>query len=189
MSNNNAHCWVSEQKLPGTRYDVYLSDEIVHPNMYRELLDVLRTAGAEDEVHIHLNTPGGYMYTAVQIMQHMANCHATIIGHLDGVCHSAGTFIFLCCDGWTVSGLGSMLVHNASAGFVGKLGETLEHARATEEWCERIAEIVYSNFLTKKELKKLKDDKDFWLKPEDIMKRLKNFHEARDEIVEELKGN
>lgn len=51
-----------------------------------------------NEIHIRLNTPGGNVFDSMSIVGAIKSSDATIHGHNDGMCMSAGFHTFLSCD-------------------------------------------------------------------------------------------
>lgn len=172
-----------------TEYHFDLIGYVEEEEYYTNLLHVLRTANPQDVIHIHISSPGGYVSTMTQILHNMDMCQAEVIGHLEGQCHSAATFIFLGCDNWVINPDAILLFHSISGGSWGEAHKMIAGALATNEWGQRLAERYYYPFLSKKEIKKLTEGKDFWMFGDEVSKRLKEnlipFREEQEKAQEE----
>lgn len=157
-----------------TEYRFNLVGYVEEEEYYSELLHVLRVATPSDVIHLHISSPGGYVSTMTQILHNMEVCQAEIVGHLEGICHSAATFIFLGCDNWVINPDAMLLFHAISSGTFGESHKMVADAEATHEWGKRLAKRYYSPFLTKKEIKKLINGKDFWMFGDEVLERLQN---------------
>ena len=101
-------------------HNVYLLDEIKTPNQYYKTFNILRQADTFDIIHIHLNTPGGYLDTAIQFVNAIRKCKGRVITEIQAECHSAGTFIFLAGHKHIVPNNCLMMFHNYSGYQYGK---------------------------------------------------------------------
>jgi ATP-dependent protease ClpP protease subunit len=169
----NNYCKIQPTDLTTKRYDVYLNYLISNPHHYFEFLEILRSAGEEDEIHIHLNNNGGYVDTAMQIINSMRESKAKIVTCLEGACHSAASLILLNGDEIKVSEHGSMLCHYYSGGVRGKGSEIESQVEFDKDYYKSFFRKVYANFLTKKEIEELVGGKDFWFSSEDVLKRIR----------------
>ncbi|WLW41291.1 hypothetical protein LPEKDOOE_00206 [Salmonella phage KKP 3953] len=65
-------------------YTFFFDEELGSPDEYRDLSMILMQAGEDDEINLMINGPGGYVDTAAQLSNLIANCRGTVIGHLLG---------------------------------------------------------------------------------------------------------
>ena len=49
-------------------FDFYLSGEIKEARDYQDWTQIMRTATENDAIVIHINSPGGEMFSAIQLM-------------------------------------------------------------------------------------------------------------------------
>lgn len=154
-------------------YDIYLNDEIKNPKEYVELLNILKIATKEDKVNIFLNNNGGYLDTAIQIVNSIENCKSKVTTIINGACHSAASIIFLAGHKKVVEKSSYMLCHYYSNGIFGKGNELIENAKFSDKHFKNFFRRIYTNFLTKSELSKMFKGEDFWLDDEEIKKRIK----------------
>lgn len=170
----NDFCKIQPTNVITMRYDIYLNYVIDKPHYYFEFLELLRSANTEDEIFIHLNNNGGYVDTAMQIINSMKESDAHIITCLEGACHSAASLIFLCGDTVKVSEFGSMLCHYYSGGAIGKGHEIEAQVIFDKEYYKKFFQKIYDKFLTTEEIKQLLHGEDKWLDSKEILKRIKN---------------
>jgi ATP-dependent protease ClpP protease subunit len=152
-----------------TMHHLHINGEISHkPEVYQDHIQIFRQAKRGDEISIHLNTPGGSMYTTLQYINAMRQSEATITAHIEGICMSAGTFIFLAADKWLVHKDSLSMFHTYSAGYYGKGDEPLGHHEAVKKVCHSLMDDLYTGFLTEEELERVKNSRDdlFFTGPE-----------------------
>lgn len=162
-------------------YTVTLDSDVGDPDNHRDLLNVLYTAKQNDIVNIMINSHGGYLHTAIQVVDAIKRCEAAVIGHLVGVGYSAGSMIFLACDGWSVSPLASFMAHTESSGSIGKAPDRFAAADFQKKFNKKLLNEVYQGFLTQEEIEEVHSGKDFWFDSEEILDRLENLEKFREE--------
>jgi ATP-dependent protease ClpP protease subunit len=161
-----------QPKPIGHLYTLYLTGEISSPEDYVEWYEIIRNASETDIIKIHINSPGGDLFTAIQLMRVMAECEAKIITSVEGACMSAATMIFLCGHGFEISEHSMFMFHNYSGGTIGKGGEMYDNIMYERNWSDKFMRSVYNNFLTDIEIKSMLENKDIWMEPEEVFKRL-----------------
>lgn len=164
-------------------HEFYLSGEINKPEEYIDWFDIIRNATKHDVVNIHINSMGGNLFTAIQFLRVLGECEGTVICSVEGACMSAATMIFLCADGFEVSGHSMFMFHNYSGGTIGKGGEMYDNIVHERKWSENLLREIYSDFLTEDEIQSILNNKDIWMEGDEVIKRL----EARKEKVNEEK--
>lgn len=154
-------------------HHIYLSEGIDDPEKYVEMIHRIKNANQGEVIYIYLNTPGGRLDTAIQIINAMRVSQAKIVTVVEAEAHSAGTMIFLCGDEFIVHDNCSMMFHNFSGGSRGKGNEMKLQIDATVRWFNKLAKDIYYPFLTHDEIDNMIDGKDIWMESEEIRKRLK----------------
>lgn len=156
-----------------TQSHFYISQALDESQKYDTMLHTLNQASKHDEITIHINCPGGYCCTGVQIANAIRQCRGTVTTIVEGIAHSMATIIFLAGHIRKIQPNSSMLFHNYSTVDYGKGAELVASVTATKKWLDGMMDDYYKGFLTKKEITQLKDDKDVWLNTKDVRKRLK----------------
>mgnify|MGYP001594907592 CR=1 FL=1 len=164
--------------------DIYLSGAVTAPKDYIEEFQTLSVATADDEVFLKINGPGGRIDAAIQWLAAIRNTKAKVTGVIEGMCHSAYTYLFLACDEWIVNPHCLMMIHNYSGGAGGKGKEILEQAHANNDLIEELMGTVYQHFLTKDEIDRVNLNQDIWLTTEEIYDRLGKVVEYRTALYE-----
>jgi ATP-dependent protease ClpP protease subunit len=157
----------------GHLHTFYLSGLISKADDYIEWFEIIRNATEADIIKIHINSPGGDLFTAIQFMRVMGESQANIIASIEGACMSAATMIFLSAKGFEISEHSMFMFHNYSGGMMGKGGEMYDNIIYERKWSEKILRGVYSDFLTEDEIKSILDNKDIWMDGEEVVDRLK----------------
>lgn len=181
MSNNNKNSLFDlddgakrDPKPVGHIHTFYLSGEITDAKDYIEWFETIRNAGETDAIKIHINSPGGNLFTAIQFMRVLAESDAMIIASVEGACMSAATMIFLCADKFEISEHSMFMFHNYSGIAVGKGGEMYDNIVHERKWSDKIMRKIYDGFLTKAEIESILNNKDIWMEGEEVIKRLKS---------------
>jgi ATP-dependent protease ClpP protease subunit len=150
----------------------YLVDEIKQPSEYTQWFETIRSAGENDVVIFHINSPGGLLHTTVQFIRVMTESKATIIASVEGICMSAATLIFLAAKHWEISKYSTFMFHDYSNYAGGKGGELFDYITHERKWADKWMRDSYSGFLTEAELSSMLHGKDIWLSGDDVTKRL-----------------
>lgn len=150
----------------------YLSSPIDEPIFYVDMIHRIQTAGPEDIIYIHLNTPGGQLDTGVQLVNAMQSTPAHVIVGIEAEAHSLGTLIFLAADEFVVHDNVMMMIHNYSGGVFGKAHEQAARLEGTMKWFNALARRIYIPFLSEEEFEKVLEGGDLYLHSADIRKRL-----------------
>ena len=161
-----------QPKVLGQLYTFYLVGEITTPDDYVDWFEIIRNATENDIVKIHINSPGGNLFTAVQFMRVMGESQARIIASVEGACMSAATMVFLSADGFEISEHSMFMFHNYSGGTIGKGGEMYDNIMYERKWSDKFMRSIYDGFLTDTEIKSMLENKDIWMEPEEVFKRL-----------------
>lgn len=162
-----------KRTMPVSIYDFYISDEIKSDvDVYIELIHTLKTADVNDTIFIYLNTPGGDLYTTVQLLSAMNASHAKIVTCMEGRVCSAGTFIFLKGDVKLINPHCTFMIHNYSQTTSGKGNEVVQQINYMGDYFNRLAADIYKNFLTKKEIDEVIRGNDLWFHSNEVAERL-----------------
>lgn len=161
-----------KQALQVSVHHFYMVDEIGEVSPYLDMINVLKTAEQHDTIFIYLNTPGGNLYTAIQIISAIRQSSATVVTCLEGEVASAGTMIFLAGNKHVVNPNCTFMIHNYSTWFGGKGNEVASRMKYFESYFRKLAKDIYGHFLTEAELEEVVSGKDFWMESEEVLKRL-----------------
>ena len=161
-----------QPKILGHLYSLYLVGEITTPEDYVEWYEIIRNASENDVIKIHINSPGGNLFTAVQLMRVMAESQANILTSVEGACMSAATMVFLSGDLFEISDHSMFMFHNYSGGTIGKGGEMYDNIMYERKWSDKFMRSIYDGFLTDTEITSMLENKDIWMEPEEVFKRL-----------------
>lgn len=180
------------QQPVATAVTFYLCGEIKAAEEYVEWFQILRAAGENDIIFIRINSEGGDLFSALQLVRAIQESNATVVCSVEGICMSAATLIFLSADRFELSDHTMFMFHNYSSGTIGKGGEMYDQITHFRAWSEKLFNSFYNDFLTPEEIKSMLDNKDIWLDAEEVAKRLEKRvaaqkQEEEPEVVEEPK--
>ena len=151
--------------------DVYINTNIDEPSCYSEICYILSTLTEDETVNFHINTPGGILDSAFQLVDAIKGCRATTVAKLTGTVASAGTIIALSCDKLIIAEHTSFMIHNYSAGAYGKGNELKARQEHIDKSTNHAFKEFYSGFLTDKEVEEVIDGKDIWLTADEVRMR------------------
>jgi ATP-dependent protease ClpP protease subunit len=153
-------------------HSFYLCGEVESAENYIEWFDIIRSCTVNDIVKVHINSYGGDLFTAIQMMRVLGECEGTVIVSVEGACMSAATMVFMTADMFEVSPHSMFMFHNYSGGAFGKGGEMIDQLVHERVWSEKLLREIYADFLTDKEIGSILDNKDIWMDGDEVVDRL-----------------
>ena len=169
-------------------HTIYIDEELVSPSEWRQELETIRTAQAGDNILIRINTVGGSDIVMGAFVKAIAETQAHVVGHIEHMCCSAGTIIFLACHSYVVSDDCEFMIHTASLGYGGKQNNFYEFSTFNNKANERLMRKYYKDFLTEEEINQALKGADFWFDSEEVIQRLETRDKIRQESqIEEMK--
>lgn len=169
-------------------HSFYLSGSIEEPSEYVAWFEIMRNAGENDVIQIHINSYGGDLFTAIQFLRAIADTQAHVICSVEGACMSAATMIFLCADTFEVSEHSMFMFHNYSSMTHGKGGEMYDNIVHERKWSEHLLKRIYDGFLRTDEIASLLDNKDIWMDGQEVLKRLEERQKKFEKKVKTIKN-
>lgn len=159
------------------QHDVYLGDHILDSTeSYNDLLNLFKSeVDREDVVNLYLSNMGGSVSVGLRVCQAMKQCNGVIVVHAEADCYSMGSIIALCGDALILYPGAFLMFHNYSIWHGGKGGESHLASEEHRRQFKDIMEHCCYPFLSRGEINKLAEDKDFYVHPQDadLKKRLK----------------
>jgi ATP-dependent protease ClpP protease subunit len=143
-------------------WTVNLDSYIEDPKDYRELVSVLRKAKEGDVVEFVITSWGGYIDSAIMLVNELVLTKARTIA----VIHTAGsaaTLIAFACDELVASPISTIMIHNFSVTQQGKGQEVRAKAEFDEKQFSLMSDLLYTGILSNSEIKAVQEDKDIWL--------------------------
>lgn len=158
----------------GYDFTYYLSDCVQDSHQYHELLQLLDTSGEQDTIRIVINNDGGEAGTCVQLVDHIRNSKALVIGHMSGNAFSAAGVIWLACHQQSLAEHSMMMIHHAIGGVMGKYSDMATQIIASNKRIKYLYEDIFKHFLSSAELEQVLRGEDLWLCFDEIVERLEN---------------
>lgn len=162
--------FISESTATKTRYDIYLTGEIT--DGYFEVLNCLRQAATDDEIHMFINSEGGSLDTALQIINAIDQTPARLVTYIDSRAHSAAALIFLQGQECHVSKNSTMCCHFWSGGAKGRAADVKTYIDFYSNATKKMFRGYLEGFIKEEEFVDLFNGKDFYFDYEEICKRL-----------------
>lgn len=164
------------------QHDLYLTGEIGPADQYTDWFELLRNASKSDIIRIHINSYGGDLFTAVQLMRCITESEGNIIASVEGACMSAATMVFLQADTFEVSEHSAFMFHNYSGISIGKGGEMFAQVSFEKKLFDKLMNKVYSEFLSENEIKDILEGRDLWLDGDEVITRLKSMKKDAEQL-------
>ncbi|ALJ97504.1 ATP-dependent protease [Pseudomonas phage C11] len=178
---------VSCTQSVSNRYSILLPYLIKSLEELTEELWTLENAGQNDEVYITINGCGGQVETANAIIRAIKECQAPVHARIEGECASAMTAIALACDSVEIDQFTYFMIHAPSFGVVSAdFRNSLRNAAFSSAWCDKWVDHVYSDFLTEKELERVKAGEELYIGGEELEDKLSDFFEKKRLAMEEI---
>lgn len=163
----------------GNDYNFFLDDVVGAQKNYREWINILSSASPNDSITLHINSPGGDLYTALVLYEYFIQTQAEVHISLEGEVHSAASML-ACMPNFTtlsVSPFCAMMIHDYSTGEWGHFNQFRDRQEFNNKWFPNIVETVYNKFLDEDEIKSVLDGKEIWLTASEIRDRFDNRQE------------
>lgn len=165
-------------------YDYKLFGEITEVDDYFDLIDALNYASPDDEFIIRIHSGGGLLGTADVIINAIQNTQARVHGHIESLCGSAATIIFLNCHSYSISPRSEFFVHTASSGTIGKEHENYASIMFDRKRVHKMIRDAYEGLLTDQEIDNVLKGQDYYFDAEELGERLENFTEFQKKKFE-----
>ena len=179
QGNSNQFCKIISNAVTRKSYNVFLMDEICEPHNYVDLFNILKTVDDEDEINIFINSPGGYVYTSVQIALAIRGCKACVTGHLESTACSGAGLIFLACNRHVAYQHGMFMCHYYTGAEFGKGHEIKIKIEFMDKYMKDLYVDFYKDFMTHDELERVFQGTDYWFNYSETVTRLKRMHKIR----------
>lgn len=170
----------------GMEYHFYIHGAIEESSEYLDLLYTLQTSTREDTINIHINSSGGFLDTAVEIINAMRGSQSRVVAHAEALVASAATLIFFAADALVVHPFCQFMLHDGSSGEFGKVNENLKSATSGSQRISLIAHDVYKHYLTTEEIDNVLAGVDLYLLAEDVQARCERAAELNQEEIEAM---
>lgn len=163
---------IFERKEIRRHISIYLSDGIGDGPDFIDMIHRIKTATENDIITIHMNTPGGYLETGVQIINAIRATEAHVITSLESRAYSLGTLIFLSGDELQIHENALMMFHHYSNLMYGKGHELTAELEVVNKWFNKMMRKICVPFLSDEEVDEIQGGRDIWMDSDEVRKRL-----------------
>ncbi len=138
------------------------------------VMNELRGAGADDQLHIRINSGGGFVNEGIQfynlIHEHF---HARTTTYLDNHGYSMGALMFCMGEKRVIYPHSDLMFHNYSSGVGGKGGEIISRVKHVDKHIKEFFKkvIVDQDFLSDEEFDAMSIGQDFWMGAKELCER------------------
>lgn len=179
LSMLNPTKMLTKAVLQKTFHHVWFNTEIESADKYVDVFDCLMQATEGDVIAVHINSPGGDLDTAIQIIDALESTPATTIAFLEGQACSAGSMIAMACENVEVSEYAYMMIHTFYHATGGKFSDIQTSTDFYTKWWSGIFDRLYKDFCTEEEIEEILAGKELWLGADEIVERFKRRKDAR----------
>ena len=132
---------IVEAKKANEPTKVYIYDEIGFWGTSAKDFAAQLDAIDSNEIHMHINSPGGSVFDGLAIHATIKNHKATVKGYVDGLAASAASFILQACDTRISTRNAQIMIHDAKAYAGGNAQQMRQAADTLDRISDNIADI------------------------------------------------
>ncbi len=165
---------VVDRRITREHNHVYFHAEVDRDNIF-ELVKLLRKAEEEClilgirhgirnvPIYLHISSFGGYVFAAYTAMDAIKACRVPVYTIVEGATASAGTLISVVGARRFITPRASMLIHQLSAGYWGKMGEIEDEFQNLQDMMTQIRDVYKEHTrIPKKDLNELLKHDLWW---------------------------
>lgn len=153
-------------------WEVYISGPLNNPRDHLERIDLIRAAGEEDTIRIHLNTGGGRVSIMESYLDAISESKAKIITRAVSLVASAGTDIWLAGDEREISNRATFMFHNTQLWTDGDVYNVSKYTDYMERLFRDQLTETYGEVLSEDELKTIFTGGEVWIRGTDMKRRI-----------------
>ncbi len=174
----------SLSSITHNKFEFNLDEDIKEPSYYRNLIEVLNNATEQDLVVLNINSGGGYLDSAISIIDALRNTQANTLAWISGSAYSAAGLIALSCQNVEVGEFATLMCHNSQYGLGGYTTDIKDRALFEHKMTSKIMQSVYRFFLSPEEIESVLMNKTIWMDSDEIIERLSYMQEKFQEEFE-----
>lgn len=168
-------------------YRIEIDTGITDVSQFSTAIQVLDMAKEEDEVEVHLQSPGGNVDACGAFIHALRKCRAPIHMVASGGVHSAGTHILLEADSFELAEGFNSLIHNGSSGAYGNINEYHAKSDFDKVFIYEHYKGIYEGFLSDKEFDGMMRGDNLWLNAKQwhdrAVKRMEHFKAKAEKLM------
>lgn len=152
---------------------IYREESWVYP--LKKVLAGTETDVNNTVVDIYMNTHGGDVYLALELIELINRSPLKVNVYIDSICMSAGTLILFSCD-WNkvvINPYASFLFHDVRTFEYGKKSDILDSINHLNGLFDKLVSNAFKGFLTPTEIKQINSGKELYMLGEEVLRRLK----------------
>ena len=165
-----------------------IDTEFESPDTFREIIRAIENARECDTVVLKINSHGGRTDSAQAVYAALLETKAKTVARVI-TAYSSGSIVAMSCDEIQTTPHCTMMIHNASAGAWGKIGDMKTQTTFLENYFKSWFDELYAGFMTSEEIDDVFKGQDFWLSETDIKRRLPNWRPIRQRRAAEAQAN
>lgn len=180
--NNLEYCTVcpaGSNESGGMEFSCYINGTIEDTDKYINLLEVLANMNEADTITIYIDSPGGYIHSAVTICTHILLCPGKVTTVATGTCASAGSLIWSAGHICKVTPTAALMWHMSSHVDMGDSIAIQDEAYLQIQFVRNalLQASVEKGHLTKEEAEEICSGPMVtkWINASEMQKRLDNF--------------
>lgn len=167
----------------------YLYGPILEPIEYVDLIQAIRYADEDQQITLHINSPGGDLTTCLALINAIKASPAEVITVIDGEAQSAGAFIWLAGHRKIVASTHTwLMIHQAGWTYSGKSAEHANQVEITNKIIDPLLDEYAKWLLTPEEMADVKKGIDVNIYGGDIAARAEAHNEKMRAAAEKAEA-
>jgi len=153
-------------------FTVNITTEILEPDHYTEIFQLLLDASPADTIQFNINSPGGSLYGLDMILGGLTLTEAHTTAILIGEVASAASVLAMAVDDVLVLPTAEMLCHTSRYGVGGKSPDVESQVAHHQKMTKQVMKTYYEGFLTPEEIEGMLRGHEIYLDAAQIEDRL-----------------
>lgn len=163
---------------------IYIDEDFGEPSKYRNVCNAVANTGPEDIIKFEIASYGGRLDGLTSLLSAIAKTEAITEATINGPCKSAGAFLALSCNNVYVTPYADFMIHYITFGSQGKASDVMAHVKHTTNYTEGLFKDTFKYFMTDDEIELALQGKEFHMKADEIIERMK----VKMKILEEIQA-
>lgn len=135
---------------------------------YKELFEALHEAKKGDIIILEINSPGGRADIGMMLINAIKHSEAITVAHIVFPSASMASLIAMACSSLVFDNDTYLMFHTYTGGSYGKSDDLIQDVLETHRCLDKACERLVRPFLTKAEVNRIREGKDFYIRWDDI---------------------
>ncbi len=147
----------------GKDYEIFFPEDVGAVSEFSDILDLLLSSTDKDTITFFMANYGGDCHTLMYLVNVIRQAKAPVKMKVLAPCYSAGAMLSLAGTSLEMMPNTFLMFHQYSSFSYGKGKELITGAMEKDKWLASGFDNICHPFLSKQEIKKIRDDKDLYI--------------------------